>query len=106
MGNQNDTRSIISNLFNFFAASSDEPNVAHREDLVNQQHIRLSVDSDGESQSNVHTTTVGLHRRVQDIRIQTGEFDDLIEFTVDLTSIHAENRAVDVDILPAGQHRM
>ena len=52
--------------------------VADREHLVDQQHVGIDVDRDGESQPHVHAGRVGLDRRVDEL-LHLGEVDDLVE---------------------------
>ena len=52
--------------------------VADREHFVDQQHVGIDVDRDGESEPHVHAGRVGLHRRVDEV-LHLGELDDLVE---------------------------
>ena len=52
--------------------------VADGEHLVDQQHVGIDVDRDGEAEAHVHAGRVGLHRRVDELP-QLGELDDLVE---------------------------
>ena len=79
--------------------------VADREYLVNQQHIRIDVDRDGESQPHVHAGRVCLDRRVDEL-LHLGEVDDLVEATRHLALREAQHDAVDEDVLPSGNLRM
>ena len=57
---------------------------------------------DGERQADVHAAAVALHRRVEEV-LHFGEGDDLIELLPDLRAAHPEDRAVQKDVLAAGQ---
>ena len=57
--------------------------VADGEDLVDEQHLRIDVDRDRESEAHVHAGRVGLHRRVDEV-LHLGELDDLVEALGDL----------------------
>ena len=48
---------------------------------------------------------IALHRRVEKF-LDLGEGDDLVEFSRDLRSAHAEDRAVEKDVLATGQFRV
>jgi hypothetical protein len=52
--------------------------VADREHLVDQQHVGIDVNGDGEPEPHVHAGRVGLDRRVDELA-QLGEVDDLVE---------------------------
>ena len=67
-----------------------------------EQDLRLEVGGDGEGQPHIHAARVALDRRV-DEPVDLGERDDLVELASDLAAAHAEDRAVEVDVLPAGQ---
>ena len=59
----------------------------------------------GERQPHVHPARVALHRRVEE-PLDLGERDDLVELARDLGAAHAEDRAVQEDVLAAGQLRV
>ena len=82
-----------------------EPRVADREHFVDDQDLRLEVRRDREREPHVHAARVVLHRRV-DEALDLGEGDDLVELARDLRAAHAENRAVQENVLAAGQLRM
>ena len=52
--------------------------VADGEHLVDEQHLGIDVDRDGEPEAHVHARRVGLHRRVDEL-LHLGELDDLVE---------------------------
>src|SRR5699024_7646831 len=74
--------------------------VADREDLVDQEDVRLGVHSDGEGQAQEHARAVVLHVRVDEL-LDLAEGNDLVEPRVDLLTGHAQDRAVEVDVLAA-----
>ena len=76
--------------------------VAHRQDLVDHQDVGVDVDGHGEAQPHVHARRVELDRAVDEL-LELGEVDDGVEDPVDLPLGHAEQRAVQVDVLPAGE---
>ena len=76
--------------------------VADREHLVDEQDLRLQMRRDGERQPHVHAARVALDRRVEEL-LDLGEGDDLVELAADLGPAHAEDRAVEEDVLAAGQ---
>ena len=79
-----------------------ELGVADRQDLVDDHDFGVEVRRDCERQSQVHPGRVSLHRCVEEA-FHAGECDDLVELSSDVASVHSEDRAVEVDVLPAGQ---
>ena len=82
-----------------------ELGVADREHLVDEQDLRLQVRRDGEREPHVHPARVALDGRVHEA-LDPGELDDLVEALRDLAALHAEDRAVQVDVLAPGELRM
>ena len=56
----------------------------------------------GEGEAHVHAARVALHRRVQKAA-DLAELDDLVELALDLGPRHAEDGAVELDVLAAGE---
>ena len=79
-----------------------ERGVADGEHLVDEQDLRLEVRGDREGQAHVHAARVVLDRRVEEL-LDLGERDDLVELALDLGPPHAEDGAVQVDVLAAGE---
>ena len=78
--------------------------VADRQHLVDDQDLRLQVRGHRERQPHVHAARVALDRRV-DEPLDPGELDDLVELRLDLAPAHAEDRAVEEDVLAARSAR-
>ena len=55
-----------------------------------------------EPESEPHARRISLDRRVEELR-DTGELDDGVEPLRDLAPFQTEDRAVEVDVLPAGE---
>jgi hypothetical protein len=72
--------------------------VAHREHLVDEQHVGLGDDRDREAEPHEHARRVELHGSV-DERGELGERNDLVEPPIDLLTGHAEHGSADVDVL-------
>ncbi len=79
-----------------------EGRVADRQHLVDQQDVGVDVDGHREAQPHVHAGGVVLHRLVDEL-LDPAEVDDLVEAPVELATGQAQDRAVEVDVLPAGQ---
>src|SRR4051794_14245432 len=79
--------------------------VADRKDLVNDEDLRLEVGGYRERETQVHAARVALDRRV-DKTLDLSERDDLVELPGDLPAPHPEDRAIEKDVLAAGELRM
>ena len=79
-----------------------ELRVAHGEDLVHNQDLRLHHGGNGERQPRQHAGGIVADRDVNEVP-QLGEVQDLLKLGVEERLCIAENRAVEVDILPAAQ---
>ena len=60
------------------------------------------MDCDGKGQSQVHPRGVELHFRVNEF-FDFGEGHDGVESSVDLLLAHAEDRAIEINIVPAAE---
>ena len=58
-----------------------------------------------EGKPHIHAAGVALDRRVEEL-LHLGEGHDLVEFSSNLAPGHAEDGAVEKDVLAAGQFRM
>ena len=76
--------------------------VADREDLVEEQDLRVHVDGDRETEPHVHARGVRADRQV-DEALQLAELDDLVEAAVDLVLLEAVDRRAEVDVVAAGE---
>ena len=105
VGDEHDRHPAAAQLVQVVEAAALELLVAHRDDLVDDQDLRVEVDRDGEAEPDIHPAGVDLDRSVDEVA-QPGEVDDAVHRRGDLTPAHAEDRAVEVDIFPAGQLRV
>ena len=83
MRDEQDRLAAAAELRELVEALVREALVADREHFVDQQHVGIDVDRDGEAQPHVHAGRVGLDRRVDELA-QLGEVDDLVEALLDL----------------------
>ena len=67
-----------------------------------KQDLRLEMRRDGEREPHVHAARVALDGRV-DEPLHARELDDVVEPLLDLATLHPEDRAVQVDVLAAGE---
>ena len=79
--------------------------VAHRQDFVHQEDLRLQVGRHRKGQADIHAGGIALHRGVQEL-LHLGEGDDLVELPVDLRLFHPQDGAVQIDVFPAGEFGM
>ena len=79
-----------------------ELQVADGEHLVDRHDLGLEMRGDGEREPKIHSGRVALHGRVEEPS-DTRELDDFLEAPLDLTTTHAENGTVEVDVLSARQ---
>src|SRR5687768_17149064 len=82
-----------------------EARVPDGEDFVDQQNLRLQMRGDGKRQPEIHPAGVVLYLCVDEL-LDFGEIDDLVKLGVDLAPAHAEDRAVQVDVLAPAELRM
>ena len=75
-----------------------ELGVADGQHLVDEQDLGLEVRRDGEREPHVHAARVALHGRVEELG-DAREVHDLGQLLLDLLPLHAEDRAVQVDVL-------
>ena len=82
-----------------------ERRIADGEGFVHDQDVGLDVHLHGEREPQGHARTVGLDR-LFDVIADVGEGDDVVHDRVDAGALKAEDGAVDVDVLAAGQFRI
>jgi hypothetical protein len=79
-----------------------EVRVAHGQHLVHEQDFRFQVRGHGKGQAHVHARGVALDRRVHET-LQLGESHDGLEALGHLAAGHAQDGAVQEDVLAAGE---
>jgi hypothetical protein len=82
-----------------------ELGVTHREDLVDDEDVRLDVGRDGEGETKVHAGGVALDRCVYE-PLDSSEFDDVVEAVCHRPAAHAEDGAVEKEVLASGELRV
>ena len=78
VGDEEHGAALCGDLAHLAQAFLLEGGVADREDLVDEQDLRLEVRGDGEREPHVHPARVALDRRVEEA-LDLGEVDDLVE---------------------------
>src|SRR5471032_1200587 len=76
--------------------------VADRQHFIHDEDLRLEVSGDGKGETDVHAHRVALHRRVDELA-DARELDDLVEPPPHLDPAHAEDRAIQENVLAATQ---
>jgi hypothetical protein len=76
--------------------------VPNRQYFIDQEQVRLEVRGDSKTKPQKHSRRVTLHRGVEE-PFDSGKGHDRVQFCLDLLPPHAENRAVQEDVLAAGQ---
>ena len=76
--------------------------VAHRQDFVDDQNLAPQMRGHGKGEPHVHPAAVMLHGRIEKA-IDAGEGDDGVELLANLGAPHAEDGAVEEDVLATSQ---
>ena len=95
-------RPCLSHIAHLAQAFALEFGVAHRQHLIDHQDLRFEVRRHRKSQAQVHPARIALDRRIDELP-DLGKVDDLIEFALDLRALHAQDGAVEIDVLAPGQ---
>ena len=82
VGDEHDRAALALELLDPAQALDLEHLVADGEDLVDEEHVGIEVDGDGEPEAHVHPRRVVLHRLVDELG-ELGEVDDGVEDAVD-----------------------
>ena len=99
---EDDRAAALLELEDLAEALALERLVADREDLVEQEHVRVEVRGDREAEPHVHPRRVRAHRPVDRV-LELGERDDLVEALADLRLAETLDRAVQEDVLAAAE---
>ena len=102
VADEDDGATLLRDVAHLAEALLLELRVADGEHLVDEQDLRLEVRGDGEREPHLHAARVALHRRVEEA-LDARELDDLVEPARDLRAAHAEDRAVQEDVLAPGE---
>src|ERR1051325_5941128 len=105
MRNEHDSRATLLQLGDPLNTLLLERRVSDGENLIQQQDIRIQVGSDRESQTHVHARRVTLNRCINKLP-ELRKVYNAVELLGDLSSQHAENRTVQINVLAPGKLRM
>ena len=101
MAHEQNRPPLLGHVAHLAQALALELSIANRQHFIYHQNLGFEVRRHGESQAQVHTARVTLHRGI-DEGADLREVNDLIEFSLDLAAVHPQDRPVQVYILPPG----
>src|SRR3954465_12761901 len=79
--------------------------ITDRQNFIDQQDFCFHVSGYGKGEAYVHAARVAFYRGVDEL-LDLGERDDLIQFARDLRLFHAQDGAIQEDVVAAGQFRV
>src|SRR5581483_10055408 len=79
-----------------------ESEIADREDLIHNQNLGVEMRRHGECQPHIHAAGVMLYRSVEKL-LDFRKRHNLIEAATDFRLAHAQDGAIQINILPSGQ---
>ncbi len=105
VADKDDSAAGAGHFIHFAQAFPLKGKIANGEDLIDEQNLRLKMRRHGEGQARLHAAAIVLERTIQEFS-HFGEAYDLVEFARDFLTAHAENCAVEIDVLASGELRM
>ena len=105
MTDEEDCASETRHVLHLAEALLLETRVTDCQDLIDNEDIGLEMRGHSEREPHVHAAGIALDRSVQETP-DLSKLHDLIELALDLCSPHAQNRAVELNVLSAGQFRV
>src|ERR1035437_3392697 len=79
-----------------------ELRIPHRQHFIHDKYLRLQMRSHRKSKANIHTAGIALDRGVEK-SFHFGKGDNFIKFTFNLGLAHAQDRAIEIDVLAPSQ---
>ena len=76
--------------------------VAHGQDLIYHQYVRLDLGGDGKAQPGNHARGKAANRGVEEVP-QLGKVHDPVEVLLHLPAVVAQQRAIEKDVFPGSQ---
>src|SRR5580704_496588 len=102
---EKDRSAGLDNRTNSVDATLLENVVTYAEDFIDNKYFRIDVCCHREPQAGEHAGGIAFYGRVDEL-FQAREGDDLVELRLNLSLLHAENRAMEKNILHPGQIRV
>ena len=105
MGDEQDGGAARDQLFETAKALRLELGVAHGQCLVDDQHVGVDAGRHGKGQPHVHAGRIRLHRPVDELA-DVGKGLDVGKAAGDFLTAHAQDGAIEVDVLAPGKLRV
>lgn len=102
---EDDRAALLLELADLVEALLLELLVAHGQDLVDEEDVRVGVDRDGEREPDVHARAVELDLRVDELA-DAAEPEDVVELLLGFLLCETEDRGVEEHVLAAGEVRV
>ena len=83
MANEQHCASGSRYVFHFIDATSLKFGVAYGEHFIDEQNILIKIGGNGESQPNIHSAGVTLHRSIDEL-LDFGKADNIVELAINL----------------------
>ena len=96
---------VLRRFVHFCKALLLKGDVANRKHFVHKHNVIFEVRRDGKGQLNIHAGRVALNGCV-DKFANLGKLDNVVNFGINLLFLHAQNRAVHIDVLATGHLSM
>src|SRR4030095_1124660 len=98
VGDEDDGGATRDHGIHAFDTLALEEIVANAEHLIHKQNIRIDVGGNRKPEAGIHARRVPLDRCIDEF-LAPGESNNGIKAPTDLVSRHAQNRAIEVDVL-------
>src|SRR5262249_55946572 len=105
VGDEQDGTAPVLDFLDAGETLSLEGFITHGQCLIDHQNVGIDGYGDGKGQPHVHSARIGFHGLLDEFA-DVGEVSDVIEAGMYFGSRHAEDDAVHVDVLPAGELRV
>jgi hypothetical protein len=102
VGNEDEGGAAVDDFADALKTLLGKEHVAHAEGFINNQDVGLDADGDGEGESHHHAGRVSLHRLFDEVA-DVGEGGDFIEAPGHLRAGQAIDRAIEKNVLAAGE---
>src|SRR5215813_2149438 len=76
--------------------------VSHGKDFIDDENVGLEMRSHGEREPKIHACRIVLHRRIDELP-DFCKRHNLIKPFRNMSAVHTENRAIEVDVFPTRQ---
>ena len=105
VGHKYDGYAVFHHRFHLFRAFFLKDMIPYAQYLVDDKDFGVHVHGHGKAKARIHAGRVAFDRGIDEIP-ETREFHNFVELLPDLVFLHPEDRAVEKNILAAGEVRM